>query len=78
MNSPVASLLHKGLRGLFHPCSEIILRPFQFCNLSEVVVRADDTAATLATKVRLATILGTFQSTLVDFKYLQVSPETFR
>ena len=52
-------------------CSEIILRPNQFCNLSEVVVRHDDTYETLAEKVRLATILGTFQSTLTDFKYLR-------
>ena len=51
--------------------SEIILRPYQFCNLSEVVVRAEDTLETLAEKVRLATILGTLQSTLTDFKYLR-------
>jgi len=54
-----------------NPCSEIILRPYQFCNLSEVVARAGDTEKTLATKVGLATILGTFQSTLTDFKYLR-------
>ena len=54
-----------------NPCSEIILRPYQFCNLSEVVVRASDTQQTLTDKVRLATILGTFQSTLTDFKYLR-------
>jgi ribonucleoside-triphosphate reductase len=54
-----------------NPCSEIILRPYQFCNLSEVVVRAEDTFETLAEKVRLATILGTLQSTLTDFKYLR-------
>jgi ribonucleoside-diphosphate reductase alpha chain len=54
-----------------NPCSEIILRPYQFCNLSEVVVRASDTQQTLVEKVRLATILGTFQSTLTDFKYLR-------
>jgi len=53
-----------------NPCSEIILRSRQFCNLSEVVVRASDTKQTLLNKVRLATILGTFQSTLVNFKYL--------
>lgn len=53
-----------------NPCSEIILRDKQFCNLSEVVVRAEDTAETLAEKVRLATILGTFQSTLTNFKYI--------
>ena len=54
-----------------NPCSEIILRPYQFCNLSEVVVRADDTFETLKRKVRIAAILGTFQSTLTDFKYLR-------
>ena len=54
-----------------NPCSEIILRPYQFCNLSEVVVRESDTQQTLAEKVRLATILGTFQSTLTNFKYLR-------
>ena len=54
-----------------NPCSEIILRPHQFCNLTEVVVRADDDPDALKRKVRLATILGTFQSTLTDFKYLR-------
>jgi len=54
-----------------NPCSEIILRPNQFCNLSEVVVRADDTITSLKRKVRIATILGTLQSTLVDFRYLR-------
>jgi ribonucleoside-triphosphate reductase len=54
-----------------NPCSEILLRPYQFCNLSEVVARAGDTQQTLREKVRLATILGTFQSTLTDFKYLR-------
>jgi ribonucleoside-diphosphate reductase alpha chain len=54
-----------------NPCSEIILRPYQFCNLSEVVVREHDTLQTLKRKVRLATILGTVQSTLTDFKYLR-------
>ena len=53
-----------------NPCSEIILRSKQFCNLSEVVIRSTDTMATLKEKVRLATILGTFQSTLTNFKYL--------
>ena len=52
------------------PCSEIILRSREFCNLSEVVVRAEDTMETLKEKVKLATILGTFQSTLVNFKYI--------
>jgi len=54
-----------------NPCSEIILRPYQFCNLSEVVARENDTVETLKEKVRLATILGTFQATLTDFKYLR-------
>lgn len=54
-----------------NPCSEIILRPYQFCNLSEVVIREEDTTRTVAEKVRLATILGTWQSTLTDFKYLR-------
>ena len=54
-----------------NPCSEIILRPYQFCNLSEVVVRDTDTVTTLKRKVALATTLGTFQSTLTDFKYLR-------
>ena len=54
-----------------NPCSEIILRPYQFCNLSEVVIRESDTTKTVAEKVRLATILGTWQSTLTDFKYLR-------
>ena len=53
-----------------NPCSEIILRNREFCNLSEVVVRATDTKTSLLKKVRLATILGTFQSTLVNFKYV--------
>ena len=53
-----------------NPCSEIILRSREFCNLSEVVVRPTDDRGTLKKKVRLATILGTFQSTLVNFKYL--------
>ena len=54
-----------------NPCSEIILRPYQFCNLSEVMVRETDDLASLKRKVRLATILGTLQSTLTDFKYLR-------
>jgi ribonucleoside-triphosphate reductase (thioredoxin) len=53
-----------------NPCSEIILRNREFCNLSEVVVRVSDTRESLLEKVRLATILGTFQSTLVNFKYV--------
>lgn len=54
-----------------NPCGEIILKPFQFCNLTELVVRAEDTLETLLNSVRLATILGTFQSTLTHFKYLR-------
>jgi ribonucleoside-triphosphate reductase (thioredoxin) len=54
-----------------NPCSEIILRPNQFCNLTEVVVRSDDDFGALERKVRLATTLGTFQSTLTKFKYLR-------
>jgi ribonucleoside-diphosphate reductase alpha chain len=54
-----------------NPCSEIILRPYQFCNLSEVIVRADDTFETLKRKVELATILGTIQSTYTHFPYLR-------
>ena len=54
-----------------NPCSEIILRPYQFCNLTEVVVRATDTVDDLARKVRLATILGTIQSTYTKFPYLR-------
>jgi ribonucleoside-diphosphate reductase alpha chain len=53
-----------------NPCSEIILRSREFCNLSEVVIRSDDTLKSLRDKVRIATILGTFQSTLTNFKYL--------
>ena len=56
-----------------NPCSEIILRNREFCNLSEVVVRTSDTRESLLEKVRLATILGTFQSTLVNFKYVSKS-----
>lgn len=54
-----------------NPCSEIILRPYQFCNLSEVVVRSTDTLKDLERKVRLATILGTIQSTYTHFPYLR-------
>jgi len=54
-----------------NPCSEIILRPYQFCNLTEVVVRATDTLEDLARKVRCATILGTIQSTSTRFPYLR-------
>jgi len=54
-----------------NPCSEIILRPYQFCNLTEVVVRATDSLEDLERKVKLATILGTVQSTLTHFPYLR-------
>ncbi|UVK61137.1 ribonucleotide reductase [Streptomyces phage Angela] len=54
-----------------NPCSEIILRPNQFCNLTEVVVRPEDTVETLMLKVGAATVLGTWQSTLTSFKYLR-------
>ena len=54
-----------------NPCSEIILRPYQFCNLSEVVLRENDTKKDIERKVELATILGTWQSTLTDFKYIR-------
>jgi len=53
-----------------NPCGEIILRSKQFCNLSEVVARAEDTEKTLLKKIKIATILGTYQSTLTNFKYL--------
>ena len=53
-----------------NPCSEILLRPREFCNLTEIVVREFDTLETLIEKAKLASILGTFQSTLVNFKYL--------
>ena len=54
-----------------NPCSEIILRPYQFCNLSSVIVRSGDTLESLKEKVAIATILGTFQSTLTSFPYLR-------
>ena len=54
-----------------NPCSEIILRPYQFCNLTECVVRATDTIDDLERKVKLATILGTIQSTMIKFPYLR-------
>ncbi len=53
-----------------NPCGEILLQNKQFCNLSEIVVRPSDTRADLIAKARLASILGTFQSTLTDFQYL--------
>ena len=54
-----------------NPCSEIVLRPYQFCNLSECVVRATDTYEDLERKVKIATIIGTIQSTLTNFPYLR-------
>jgi len=54
-----------------NPCGEILLRPMEFCNLTEVVVRHDDTKETLIEKVKQATILGTIQSTLTNFKYIR-------
>jgi ribonucleoside-diphosphate reductase alpha chain len=53
-----------------NPCGEIILQPKQFCNLSEVVARAEDTTETLLRKIRLATIIGTYQATLTNFPYI--------
>ena len=74
--SAVEKSLENGRRDSEHdfgtnPCSEIILRPYQFCNLTEVVVRAEDTIKDLERKIELATILGTIQSTLTDLKYLR-------
>lgn len=54
-----------------NPCGEILLRPNQFCNLTEVVISPDDTKASIVRKVELATILGTWQSSLTDFKYIR-------
>ncbi len=54
-----------------NPCSEIILRPYQFCNLTEVVIRDSDTEDSLSKKIKIATILGTFQSTMTYFPYLR-------
>lgn len=54
-----------------NPCSEIILRPFQFCNLTEIVVRADDTEQSLHRKAKVAAILGTIQSSFTTFSYLR-------
>ena len=56
-----------------NPCSEIVLRPNQFCNLSEVIVRPKDTLKDLKKKVEVATIIGTMQATLTDFRYLRRS-----
>jgi ribonucleoside-diphosphate reductase alpha chain len=54
-----------------NPCSEIILRPYQFCNLTEVVVRSNDSSADLRRKIDIAVFLGTVQSRWTDFKYLR-------
>jgi ribonucleoside-diphosphate reductase alpha chain len=54
-----------------NPCSEIILRPYQFCNLSSCIIRSSDTFADISHKIRMATILGTFQASLTDFPYLR-------
>jgi ribonucleoside-diphosphate reductase alpha chain len=54
-----------------NPCSEIILRPYQFCNLTEVIVRDTDTLQDLMYKVRVAAVLGTWQSTMTTFPYLR-------
>ena len=54
-----------------NPCGEILLRPNEFCNLTEVVIEADDRVEDLSEKIRLATILGTWQSTLTNFKYIR-------
>ncbi len=53
-----------------NPCGEVILQPKQFCNLTEIIARPDDTEKTLLEKARIATILGTYQATLDDFKYI--------
>jgi len=64
-------LLGEKIEGLgTNPCAEIILQSKQFCNLTEVVCRAEDTEKTLTDKVRIATILGTYQATLTDFSYI--------
>ena len=56
-----------------NPCGEILLRPNEFCNLTEVVIEASDTLEDLIEKVTVATILGTWQSTLTNFKYIRKS-----
>ncbi len=53
-----------------NPCGEVILQPKQFCNLTEIIARPDDTEKTLLEKARIATILGTYQASLDDFKYI--------
>ncbi len=54
-----------------NPCAEILLRPYEFCNLTEVIVEATDTLETLSDKVRTAALIGTWQSSLTDFKYIR-------
>lgn len=61
---------HEGLTFGLNPCAEVLLRPMQFCNLSEAVVRPRDTYGDLKHKVRAAAVLGTWQSTLTNFPYL--------
>lgn len=63
----ISSLTEAGV----NPCGEIILRPFEFCNLTEVVIRPEDTLETLKEKVKVATLIGTIQSTFTDFRYLR-------
>lgn len=69
--SEVHEFCANGIRA--HNCSEISLRPYQFCNLSEIIVRSHDTLETLKEKARVASILGTFQATLTNFGY--ISPQ---
>jgi ribonucleoside-diphosphate reductase alpha chain len=61
----------KGVEFGTNPCCEIILRPYQFCNLTSAIVRADDDMPALERKIRLAAALGTIQATLTDFPYLR-------
>lgn len=61
----------EGIKFGTNPCSEIILRPYQFCNLTEVVVRPEDDLESLRKKVQMATILGTIQSAFTEFPYLR-------
>jgi ribonucleoside-triphosphate reductase len=73
LTNQVASLGTRDPKHLFgvNPCSEIILRKMQFCNLTTIVVRKDDDFATLARKAKVATMLGVIQSTFTDFRYLR-------